>query len=85
LKTPERRLVTKKIAPARSVRASGANHRESISACQTDDSLIANGDVTSKATDEAFRGIPALREGMRRAEITAQAGCAQCVLVIELS
>jgi hypothetical protein len=53
----QRRLATTALpgfAPARSARASAANHRESISVCQNDDSLIANGNVTSKVTDEAF-------------------------------
>jgi hypothetical protein len=39
------------IAPARFARASAAKHRESISACQNDDSVIANSNVTSKVTD----------------------------------
>jgi hypothetical protein len=38
------------LAAARSARASAANHREIISACQNDDSVTANsGDI--KATD----------------------------------
>ncbi len=39
------------LAPARSTRASAANHRKSISACPHDDSVIANGNVTSIAKD----------------------------------
>jgi hypothetical protein len=71
-------------APARSARASAANHRESISACQNDDSVIANSNVTSKVTDQAFPQYSCAPRGrLRRAEITAQTGCAQCVLLIE--
>src|ERR1700721_1500071 len=40
-------------APARSTRASAANHRKSISACRRDDLGVANGNVTSKVTDHA--------------------------------
>jgi hypothetical protein len=40
-------------APARSTRASAANHRESISACRRDDLGVANANVTSKATNHA--------------------------------
>jgi hypothetical protein len=51
--TYQRRLATTALlgfAPARSARASAANHRESTS-CQNDDSVIANVNVTSKVTD----------------------------------
>ena len=54
--TRQRRLATTALhglAPARSARASAANHPESITACQHDDSVIANGTVTSKSTDHA--------------------------------
>jgi hypothetical protein len=40
------------LAPARSARASAANHREIISACQRDDLGVANDNVT--AADHAF-------------------------------
>jgi hypothetical protein len=43
--TYQRRLATTVLpvlAPARSTRASAANHRESINACQNDDPVIAN-------------------------------------------
>ena len=36
------------LAPVRSARASAANHRENISACQHDDLGVANRNVTSK-------------------------------------
>ena len=49
------------LAPARSTRASAANHRKSISACRRDDSVTANGNVTSKATHQSVRSIPAFR------------------------
>jgi hypothetical protein len=52
--TRQRRLATTALlglAPARSTRASAANHPESISACRPDDSVIANENVT--VTDHA--------------------------------
>ncbi len=52
--TCQRRLATTALlglAPARSTRASAANHREIISACRHDDSVIANDNVT--VTDHA--------------------------------
>jgi hypothetical protein len=60
------------LAPARSTRASAANHRESISACWRDDLGVANENVTSKVTDHACPQHSRARVGrLRRAEITA--------------
>jgi hypothetical protein len=53
-------------------RASAANHRRSISVCRRDDSVIANINVTSKATDYACpQHACAPRGRRRRAETTA--------------
>jgi hypothetical protein len=53
------------LAPARSTRASAANHRKSISARPHDDSVIANGNVISKRRITPVRSIPAPRGGTR--------------------
>src|ERR1700683_2070979 len=61
--TRQRRLAATALlglAPARSTRASAANHRKSISACRPDDSVIANESVT--VTDHACPQ-PCAREG----------------------
>ena len=71
------------LASARSTRASAANHRESINACQRCDLGVANDNVTLKATDHVCpqhycaRGAPAESRNHR------VAGCAQCALLIE--
>ncbi len=55
--TCQRRLATTALfglASVPSARASAANLRETINACQHDGSVIANGNVTSKVTDYAF-------------------------------
>jgi hypothetical protein len=71
----QRRLATTALlglAPARSARASAANHRESISACRRDDLGVATGNVTSKAMDHACPQHSCAPPGrLRRAEITA--------------
>jgi hypothetical protein len=51
------------LAPVRSARASAANHRDTISACQHDDLVLANRNGKLKATDTSVRGIPAPRKG----------------------
>jgi hypothetical protein len=59
-------------APARSTRASAANHRESISACRRDDLGVANVNVTSQATDHACpQHFCAPLGRLRRARISA--------------
>ena len=52
------------LAPVRSARASAANHRETISACQPDDPGVASANVT--VTDHVLPLYPAVRESAQK-------------------
>ena len=64
------------LASVRFTRATADNHRQLISACERDELGVANSDVTSEVSGQACSWAP--REGAHE-----QAGCAQCVPLIE--
>jgi hypothetical protein len=67
-------------APERITRALPRKHQR----MSPDDSVIPRVNVTPKQRITLVRSIAAPRENaLRRAEITTEAGCAQCVLLIE--